>query len=103
MDDVYDVVAELRRMDAERPAEVQAMIAAANDFAIKCGRPAGGRGPGAYAVTAPSRALPGPGLRLRFLCPHTRLRYYAEVLQQYKVGSGQTLARTARHVWRGCV
>jgi hypothetical protein len=35
MDDVYDTLAQLRRMDAEAPQEVQAMIAAANTFAVK--------------------------------------------------------------------
>ncbi|GIL89330.1 hypothetical protein Vretifemale_17159 [Volvox reticuliferus] len=54
MDDVYGTLEELRRIDRERPHELQQIVAAANNFAI------------------------------RFLSPHSRLMYYQEVLVQYK-------------------
>ncbi|GLI69708.1 hypothetical protein VaNZ11_014215 [Volvox africanus] len=53
MDDVYGTLEELRHIDRERPEELQQIVAAANNFAI------------------------------RFLSPFSRLLYYQEVLFQY--------------------
>eukprot|EP00198_Chlamydomonas_reinhardtii_P007381 XP_001696717.1 predicted protein [Chlamydomonas reinhardtii] len=54
MDDVYDVIRELRRLDAEEPAKIQQIIANAQTF-----------------VT-------------RFLTNHMRIAYYRAALEQYK-------------------
>ncbi|KAG2426111.1 hypothetical protein HYH02_014866 [Chlamydomonas schloesseri] len=54
MDDVYDVVRELRRLDAQEPAKIQQIIANAQTFAA------------------------------RFLTNHMRIAYYKAALEQYK-------------------
>ncbi|KAG2431403.1 hypothetical protein HXX76_009418 [Chlamydomonas incerta] len=54
MDDIYDVMQELRRLDVEEPAKIQQMIANSQNFVA------------------------------RFLTNHMRIAYYRAALEQYK-------------------